>query len=178
MNDFLKSQLIFVASFIDHQWQVTHSLLPTVIKIQIVQEKNLIRGQHRQGSLIEEKHFLSASLVSLVTNLEASGSLGSLLLRVALTCWLVKKPTQRLILWATKGQMKPQLARSRPGKIPTSFCGALGKCLGKKLAGKTKGVLLRLDSMINFENLDYFTLESNKAVLCSLFFFLLRSSTI
>lgn len=76
-------------------------------------------------------HFWSASLVSLVTNLQASGSLGSSLLWVALAPWPVKKPTQRLILWATKGQMKPQLDCSWRDRIPTTFRGALGKCLEK-----------------------------------------------
>ena len=71
--------------------------------------------------------FWSASLVTLVTNLQASGSLGSSLLWVALAPWPVKKPTQRLILCATKGQMKPQLDRSWRGRIPTSFSGCTGQ---------------------------------------------------
>lgn len=76
--------------------------------------------------------FWSASLVTLVTNLQASGSLGSSLLWVALAPWPVKKPTQRLILCATKGQMKPQLDRSWRGRIPTSFSGCTGQMSQKQ----------------------------------------------
>lgn len=68
-----------------------------------------------------KQHFWSASLVSLVTNLQASGSLGSCVLCSALAPWPVKKCTQRLILCVTKGQMKPQLDCSWRGRIPTSF---------------------------------------------------------
>lgn len=120
-------------------------------------KKNLnVRTPWRSLLNRENRHFWSASLVSLVTNLQASGSLGSSLLWVALTPWPVKKPTQRLILWATKGQMKPQLDRSWRGRIPTSFSGSRDKCLRKEkltsLNIKTKYVLfIRLwNSRINF----------------------------
>lgn len=89
-----------------------------------VMEILLGKKQNRSFPNRENQHFWSASLVSLVTNLQASGSLGSSLLWVALAPWPVKKPTQRLILCATKGQMKPQLDRSWRGRIPTSFSGA------------------------------------------------------
>lgn len=80
--------------------------------------------QDRRFPIREKQHFWSASLVSLVTNLQASGSLGSCVLCSALAPWPVKKCTQWLILCVTKGQMKPQLDCSWPGRIPTSFSAA------------------------------------------------------
>lgn len=77
--------------------------------------------QDRSFPIRGKQHFWSASLVSLVTNLQASGSLGSCVLCSALAPWPVKKCTQRLILCVTKGQMKPQLDGSWRGRIPTSF---------------------------------------------------------
>lgn len=100
--------------------------------------------QERRSLNRENQHFWGASLVSLVTNLQASGSLGSSLLWVALAPWPAKKRTQRLILCATKGQMKPQLDHSWPGRIPTSFSGALGNCFRGKVNSSTwkaRGVL-------------------------------------
>lgn len=77
--------------------------------------------QDRSFPIRGKQHFWSASLVSLVTNLQASGSLGSCVLCSALAPWPVKKCTQRLILCVTKGQMKPQLDCSWRSRIPTSF---------------------------------------------------------